>query len=136
MRKQFIFCGRGWEGAWFPSWLPAQPFPVCAGVHIALVSSAVAQWRGSLNTLVHNRTSSIIPLQSVFRMPGLIGWRWGLHPQLEFYSSSQLTVMLKPLGRMCAISSVWSYVLTGHFRVPTAPCPQTLAGKVLGYCCS
>ena len=120
----------------FPSQLPTQPFPACAGVHIALISSAAAQWRGSPNTLVHNRTGSIIPLQSVFRMPGLIGRRWDLHPQLEFYCSSQLTVMLKSLGRTCAISSVWSCVLAGHFQDPTACCPQLLAGKVHGYGCS
>lgn len=91
---------------------------------------------GSPNTLVRNRTGSIIPLQSVFRMPGLIGRHWDLHPQLEFYCSSQLNMMLKSLGRTCAVSSVWSPVLAGHFQGPTAPGPQPLAGKVHGYCCS
>lgn len=78
--------------------------------------------------LMHNRAGSIIPLRSVFRMPGLIGRHWDLLPQLEFYCSSQLSTILKPLGCTCAISSVWSRVLSGHFQVPSAPCPQPLAG--------
>lgn len=122
-KKSACFLWGGWRGACF------HPLPAGA-LCTSLPAALQAQWRASPNALVHNRTGSIIPLQPVFRMPGLIGRRWDLHPQLEFYCSSQLTPRCySPLATHVPLAQSGAVSSPGTLGAPLHPVPSLQQGK-------